>query len=58
MKYFTKGTNNEFPEDDHLGIITLEEMNGYTINMFEVFIPMIQLEKSDTVEVQWTIIKN
>ena len=45
--------------DDHLGMITLErEMSGYNVNMFEVFIPLIQMEETDTAKVQWTIIKN
>jgi len=47
------------PEDDHTGLFSLQRvMDGYTINIFEVFTPMIQLEKSDMIEVQWTIIKN
>ena len=46
------------PEDDHTGLFSLQRvMDGYTINIFEVFTPMIQLEKSDMIEVQWTIIK-
>tara|TARA_B100000029_G_scaffold41529_1_gene38647 strand:- start:1184 stop:1999 length:816 start_codon:yes stop_codon:yes gene_type:complete len=47
------------PEDDHTGLFSLQRiMDGYTINIFEVFTPMIQLEESDTLDVQWTIIKN
>ena len=47
------------PENDHTGMLTLERvMSGYNINLFEVFIPMIELGKTDTVEIQWTIIKN
>jgi tetratricopeptide (TPR) repeat protein len=46
------------PEDDHTGLFSLERiMNDYTINIFEVFTPMIQLEESDIIETQWTIIK-
>jgi len=45
--------------DDHLGMVTLErEMNGYIVNVFEAFIPMIQMEETDAAKVQWTIIKN
>ena len=33
-------------------------LERYNINIFEVFIPMIQVEKTDTAIVQWTIIKN
>ena len=55
---FTK-TNPLIPEEDYVGMITLErQMSGYNINIFEVFIPMIQVEKTDTAIVQWTIIKN
>ena len=51
--------NTILSNDDHLGIITLErEMSGYDVNMFEVFIPLIQMEETDTAKVQWTIIKN
>ena len=51
--------NTMLSNDDHLGMITLErEMSGYNVNMFEVFIPLIQMEKTDTAKVQWTIIKN
>jgi len=47
------------PEDDHVGMLTLERvMSGYNIHLFEVFTPMIELEKSDIVDIQWTIIKN
>ena len=63
MKYengyeiFQKG-NTMLSSDDHLGILTLErEMNGYNVVMFEAFIPMIQVEETDTAEIQWTIIK-
>ena len=50
--------NTMLSNDDHLGMITLErEMSGYNVNMFEVFIPLIQMEETDTAKVQWTIIK-
>ena len=50
--------NTMLSNDDHLGMITLErEMSGYDVNMFEVFIPLIQMEETDTANVQWTIIK-
>ena len=45
--------------DDHLGMLTLERvMHGYNVNVFEAFIPMIQMDETDTANVQWTIIKN
>ena len=45
--------------DDHLGMMTLERvMHGYNVNVFEAFVPMIQMEETDTAKVQWTIIKN
>ena len=51
--------NTMLSNDDHLGMVTLErEMNGYIVNVFEAFIPMIQMEETDTAKVQWTIIKN
>jgi len=44
---------------DHLGFLTLERVvHGYVVNIFEAFIPMIQMEQTDTANVQWTIIKN
>ena len=50
--------NTMLSNDDHLGILTLErEMNGYIVNVFEAFIPMIQMEETDTAKVQWTILK-
>ena len=33
------------------------QMEGYDIKLFEVFVPMIQLEETDTAQVNWTIIK-
>ena len=50
--------NTMLSNDDHLGMLTLErEMNGYNVNIFEAFIPLIQMEETDTAKVQWTIIK-
>jgi len=44
--------------DDHMGMLTLErDVSGYVVNLFEVFIPLIQLEETDTATVHWTIIK-
>ena len=44
--------------DDHLGMLTLERvMHGYNVVVFEAFVPMIQVEKTDTANIQWTIIK-
>ena len=54
---FQKG-NTMLSSDDHLGILTLErEMSGYNVVMFEAFLPMIQVEETDTADIQWTIIK-
>ena len=51
--------NTMLSNDDHLGMLTLErEMSGYNVNIFEAFIPLIQMEETDTAKVQWTIIKN
>ena len=50
--------NTMLSNDDHLGMLTLErEINGYNVNIFEAFIPLIQMESDDTAKVQWTIIK-
>ena len=47
------------PEDDHIGMLTLEkEISGKSIHLFQVFSPLVQLETSDIVYIQWTIIKN
>ena len=52
-------SNPLIPEDDYVGMLTLErQMKGYNINIFELFIPMIQVEKTETAIVQWTIIKD
>jgi tetratricopeptide (TPR) repeat protein len=57
VEIFTK-TNTMIVEADNVGMMTLErEMSGYTINLFELFVPMIEVEKTDTATVQWTIIK-
>ena len=38
--------NTMLSNDDHLGMLTLErEMNGYNVNVFEAFIPLIQMEE-------------
>tara|TARA_Y100000996_G_scaffold195542_1_gene153364 strand:+ start:592 stop:1398 length:807 start_codon:yes stop_codon:yes gene_type:complete len=55
---FTK-TNPLISEDGYIGMLTLErEMSGYKISIFEIFLPIVQLEESDIAQVQWTIIKN
>ena len=46
------------PADDYIGMITFErQMEGQDISIFEVFIPLIQIEPGDEGFVQWTIIK-
>ena len=58
FKKFQK-SNTMISNDDHLGMLTLERvMHGYNVNVFEAFIPMIQMEETDTADIQWTIIKN
>ena len=57
-KWFYQDKQIMVPEDDHTGMLSLERvMSGYTIHLFEVFTPMIELQESDTVEIQWTILK-
>jgi len=52
-------SNTMISNDDHLGMLTLERvMHGYNVVIFEAFIPMIQMEETDTADIQWTIIKN
>ncbi len=51
-------TNPLIPVDDYIGLLTLErQMQGYNVHIFEVFIPMIEMEKTDIANVQWTILK-
>ena len=51
--------NAMISNDDHLGMLTLERvMHGYNVVVFEAFISMIQMEETDTADIQWTIIKN
>ena len=57
VEVFTR-TNPMIPEEDYIGMMTLErQMSGYNINIFELFVPLIQVEETDTATVQWTIIK-
>ena len=51
-------SNTMLSSDDHIGLLTLERvMHGYNIHIFEAFVPMIQMDETDTVNVQWTILK-
>jgi|TARA_B100001750_G_C15508248_1_gene601873 tetratricopeptide (TPR) repeat protein len=44
--------------EDHFGMATLEVvMHETDIVVFEAFLPMIQIAETDTVTIQWTIIK-
>tara|TARA_Y100001936_G_C16048583_1_gene656256 strand:+ start:68 stop:883 length:816 start_codon:yes stop_codon:yes gene_type:complete len=53
----TKGIT--VPEDDHLGMFYWEtDMEGWKITLFEVFVPMMEYEGTEKIEVVWTIIKN
>ena len=57
LEMFTD-TRPIIPADDYLGMITFErQMEGQDISIFEVFIPLIQIEPGDEGLVQWTIIK-
>ena len=57
LEMFTD-TRKLIPADDYLGLISLErQMSGYDVQIFEVFIPLIQIEETDMGLVQWTIIK-
>ena len=43
---------------DHVGLVALERViEEYTIQIFEVFIPMIQIEETDMIEATWTLVK-
>tara|TARA_B100000029_G_scaffold508902_1_gene596838 strand:- start:1258 stop:2064 length:807 start_codon:yes stop_codon:yes gene_type:complete len=55
---FTK-TNGIIVEDNYIGMLSLEiDSNDYAVSIFETFLPIVQLEDTDTAEAQWTIIKN
>ncbi len=57
LEKFQKSTTM-LSTDDHTGMLTLERvMHGYNVVVFEAFVPMIQVEKTDTANIQWTIIK-
>ena len=44
---------------DHLGVFTWEtEMGEWKITLFEAFVPMMEYNGSEKIEVSWTIIKN
>jgi len=47
------------PEDDHLGMFTWEkDMEGWKIVLFQVFVPMMQYDGTERIEVQWTLIRD
>ena len=57
LRKFQKSTTM-LSTDDHTGMLTLERvMHGYNVVVFEAFVTMIQVEKTDTANIQWTIIK-
>ncbi len=46
------------PSDDAMGLFSIYKISeGYIINIFEAFTPMILLEKDDTIQAEWTILK-
>jgi len=50
--------NKMIPTDDYLGMVTMQrEMEGYKINIFEAFMPLMQVEETDQLRIQWTISK-
>ena len=54
-----KAQEKIIPEDDHLGVFTWEtEMGEWKITLFEAFVPMMEYNGSEKIEVSWTIIKN
>ena len=51
-------TNKVIVNDDHIGMVALEIVkDGYTIQIFQAFLPMIQVEDTDVIEVTWTVVK-
>ena len=43
---------------DHVGFVTLNvTLHEHAIQVFQAFVPMIQIEETDVVEVNWTILK-
>lgn len=43
---------------DHIGLVTLETVKyEHTIQVFQAFVPMIEIEETDVVGVKWTILK-
>jgi len=46
------------PSDDMLGLFAItRETDGYIVNVFEAFTPMVLLEKGDTIKAEWMIFK-
>ena len=46
------------PSDNAMGLFSIYKISeGYIINIFEAFTPMILLEKDDTIQAEWTILK-
>ena len=51
-------TNIFEPSDNAMGLFSIYRVSeGYNINIFEAFTPMILLEKDDTIQAEWTILK-
>jgi len=47
------------PGDDAMGLFTIYRIaESYIIDVFEAFTPMVLLEKDDTIQAEWTIIKD
>lgn len=51
-------TNKLIFEDDYLGMSQMEtKLSGHDVIIFEAFMPLIQLEETDSGTIQWSIIK-
>ena len=46
------------PANDTFGMLSISiELDGYVMDLFQAFTPMIIMEKNDIMEVEWTILK-
>ena len=47
------------PADNAMGLFSIYRIaEGYIIDVFEAFTPMVLLEKDDTIQAEWTILKD
>ena len=53
-----KQTGEVMPANDTFGMLSISiELDGYVMDLFQAFTPMIIMEKNDIMEVEWTILK-